>query len=101
MLPKGIKLKNKFSVYSYPFSHKHFPVSFKTLISSTMISINDKTYSLTNAQSLTDLFSSLNMDVAKGVAVALNNKVIPRTEWNNYIVNKNDKIILIKATQGG
>jgi sulfur carrier protein len=66
-----------------------------------MIYINDKTYPLENPQSLTDLFSILNIEVTKGIAVALNNKVIPRIEWNNLMIKPNDKIILIKATQGG
>jgi sulfur carrier protein len=66
-----------------------------------MIYINDKTYALDKPQSLSDLFISLKMDVSKGIAVAINNKVMPRNDWDNSIVNINDKIILIKATQGG
>lgn len=66
-----------------------------------MIYINDKTYPLEKSQSLSDLFISLKMDVSKGVAVAINNKVMPRIDWDNSIVNINDKIIMIKATQGG
>ena len=66
-----------------------------------MIYINDKGHAFEQTQSLTDLFHTLNLDVAKGVAVALNNKVIPRIEWSNCMINRNDKIILIKATQGG
>jgi sulfur carrier protein len=66
-----------------------------------MIYINDKAYSFDQAVSLSDLFLSLQMEPGKGIAVALNNKVIPRTEWNKCLVNENDKLILIKATQGG
>ena len=66
-----------------------------------MVYINDKTYPLEKPQPLSDLFVSLKMDVNKGIAVALNNKVMPRSDWNKSIVNTNDKIILIKATQGG
>ncbi len=66
-----------------------------------MIYINDKSHPFEKEGSLSELFQSLNMDITKGIAVALNNKVIPRAEWGNNSVNKNDKIILIKATQGG
>ena len=66
-----------------------------------MIYINDKTYPFEKSQSLSDLFISLKIDVSKGVAVAINNKVMPRIDWDNSIVNINDKIIMIKATQGG
>ena len=66
-----------------------------------MIYINDKEYIFKKAQSLTDLFQAVQMNVTNGIAVAVNNKVIPKTDWNVYLVNQNDKIILIKATQGG
>jgi sulfur carrier protein len=66
-----------------------------------MIYINDKAYSFEKSQPLSDLFCTLKMETGKGVAIALNNKVIPRVEWNTCIINDTDKLILIKATQGG
>ncbi|RXK80765.1 sulfur carrier protein ThiS [Filimonas effusa] len=36
-----------------------------------------------------------------GVAVAVNNTVIPKTQHDSYIVQPNDTILIIKATQGG
>ncbi len=44
---------------------------------------------------------SLNMPNTNGIALAVNEKVIPKTEWNNFQLNDNDKILIIKATQGG
>lgn len=66
-----------------------------------MIYINDKTYDFVQTQSLDDLLRTLKIDIGKGVAIALNNKVIPRAEWVSCQINLNDKLILIKATQGG
>lgn len=40
-------------------------------------------------------------DRQKGVAVALNQSVVPRTEWNSKAIAPNDRILIIKATQGG
>lgn len=37
----------------------------------------------------------------KGIAIALNEEVIPKTNWNTTYLKSNDKIIIIKATQGG
>ena len=37
----------------------------------------------------------------KGIAVAVNNAVIPKTEWATKTLNENDKITIICATQGG
>ena len=66
-----------------------------------MIYINDKAQAFEQEQTLIELFKNLEMDIAKGIAVAINNKVIPRSEWSKFKVNKNDKLLLIKATQGG
>jgi len=37
----------------------------------------------------------------KGIAVAINNSVIPKTDWDNYILSPTDQILIISATQGG
>lgn len=37
----------------------------------------------------------------KGIAVAVNNFVIPRSDWNSYPLKPNDQILIISATQGG
>jgi sulfur carrier protein len=37
----------------------------------------------------------------KGIAVAVNNSVIPKATWANKILQENDKITIIRATQGG
>lgn len=66
-----------------------------------MISINNKQYPHTENKNLSDLFASLDIIAEKGVAVAVNEEIVPKSEWNNCIIKKQDKIILIKATQGG
>ena len=37
----------------------------------------------------------------KGLAVAVNNSVIPKTDWDNYTLSPTDQILIISATQGG
>lgn len=37
----------------------------------------------------------------KGIAVALNNLIIPLPVWAETILNNNDSILIITATQGG
>jgi sulfur carrier protein len=36
-----------------------------------------------------------------GIAVAINNNVIPKSNWNNQLVSESDDILIISATQGG
>lgn len=37
----------------------------------------------------------------KGIAVALNNRIIPQSFWAETILNDKDSILIITATQGG
>ncbi len=37
----------------------------------------------------------------RGVALAVNNKVVPRTAWAETMLNENDNVTIIKATFGG
>ncbi|MCS3867197.1 sulfur carrier protein [Chryseobacterium ginsenosidimutans] len=37
----------------------------------------------------------------KGIAVALNNRIIPKSFWAETILNDKDSILIITATQGG
>lgn len=54
---------------------------------------------------LTNILKLLSEEVklpsVKGVAIAINNQVIPKSEWENYSIQENDKITIIRATQGG
>lgn len=37
----------------------------------------------------------------KGVAIAVNNKMIPRTQWAERVLQANDSLVVIKAACGG
>ena len=37
----------------------------------------------------------------KGVAVALNNELVPREEWGVHVVKDGDEIVILKAFCGG
>ena len=36
-----------------------------------------------------------------GIALAVNNRIIPRAQWEQYTLNPNDDLIIIKAVCGG
>ena len=52
-------------------------------------------------KNISELIHSLNMLHTNGIALAVNSKVIPKSEWKKFLLTDNDKIIIIKATQGG
>ena len=36
-----------------------------------------------------------------GIALAINNTVIPKSDWNSHLIQETDDILIISATQGG
>lgn len=38
---------------------------------------------------------------AKGIAVALNNAIVPRSQWLHSMLKQNDQVLIITATKGG
>ena len=38
---------------------------------------------------------------SSGIAVAVNNRMVPRAEWEHFVLNENDELIIIKAVCGG
>lgn len=56
------------------------------------------------AQSLPSLEALMHLEVpgkTKGIAVALNDRVVPRREWADTVLRDNDTILIITAAQGG
>lgn len=53
------------------------------------------------ATTLLELLTEKDLDKKRGIAVALNNEVISRSNWNKTELKDNDKILIITATQGG
>ena len=63
--------------------------------------INQQTYSLPERGTLTDALSLLGIDEADGIAIAVNEVVIPRKEWAGSLLQGGDRVFVIRATQGG
>lgn len=63
------------------------------------IDINNKPYD-TEAKTLDELAAQLELP-AKGVAMAANNRMIPRNEWTTTPLEEGMKIVIIKAACGG
>lgn len=54
----------------------------------------------TKADTLLELTRELALP-AQGVALAVNNRMIPRTEWEKQSLNEGAQIVIIKAACGG
>lgn len=54
----------------------------------------------TTATNLTLLAEQLQLPLA-GIAIAVNNKMVPRPEWSVFSLQENDQLVVIKAACGG
>ena len=63
--------------------------------------VNNNPINLTAVATLHQVLEQQQLHQQRGIAVAVNNHVIPKTEWQQQVLADNDKITIIKATQGG
>ncbi len=65
------------------------------------ITVNQQTYQVTDVCNVQQMLAIVFDAQPKGIAVAINQAIIPRVNWDNQILSPNDQIVIIKATQGG
>ena len=65
------------------------------------IYVNNKLHEIITQSRITNALETLNITAQKGIAIAVNNNVIPKADWESYELQEEDKVTLIKATQGG
>jgi len=65
------------------------------------IKLNGQTVNLTQSVSLKLFLEQNNLANTSGIAVALNQSVVQRENWDAIELKDTDEIIIITATQGG
>lgn len=67
------------------------------------IVVNGDENRVENGSTLADLLESVNIDIenTRGIAVAVNDEIIRRTDWNKRELNAGDSVELVTARQGG
>jgi sulfur carrier protein len=65
------------------------------------ISINNQKQTVAEHTSLQAIVNAQLGEKQKGVAVAVNSTVVPKSNWESHTLKSNDTILIIKATQGG
>lgn len=65
------------------------------------IRINDQPRDVAPGATLLDLLRELALAERKGVAVAINDTVVPRATWPKHGLAESDRVLVIQATQGG
>ncbi|MDN3654109.1 sulfur carrier protein ThiS [Ferruginibacter paludis] len=65
------------------------------------ITFNNHTQQIQERSSVQIILNDLIGEKQKGIAVAVNETVVPKTQWDSYVLQTGDKVLVIKATQGG
>ncbi len=66
------------------------------------IKINGESVQIAEKMSLEEfVIMRLNKKEPRGIAVAVNDMIVPKSKWNETAVNENDSIEIVHAVQGG
>ncbi len=65
------------------------------------IILNQQTTQIPETFSVQQLLQSLFPGIQQGIAVAVNQTIVPKAKWPQHVLQPQDNVLLIKATQGG
>lgn len=65
------------------------------------ITFNNHIQQIQERSSVQIILNDLIGEKQKGIAVAVNETFVPKTQWDSYVLQTGDKVLVIKATQGG
>lgn len=63
--------------------------------------VNNKLYAVQPHTTVAGLLQFIQLSSEKGIAVAVNNLVVPRLQWDQRALQPSDNVTIIRATQGG
>jgi sulfur carrier protein len=66
-----------------------------------IVFVNDEPLEFSIAPTLIEIFEHQSITEMRGLAIAINEEVIPRVLWSETNLQANDRLMLIRATQGG
>lgn len=64
------------------------------------VQVNNKEVEIFPTSTITQLTAQLELP-AQGIAIAVNNQMVPRNEWERFSLQENDNLVIIKAACGG
>jgi len=65
------------------------------------ITINQQHHQLEESCSVAQMLEVVLSGETKGIAVAVNQSIITKSNWPDHLLQDGDQVMLIKATQGG
>jgi sulfur carrier protein len=67
---------------------------------SICITINNAAHEFSKVSTLQEILNHLAVQQS-GIAVAVNNNIVTKTEWDKVTLKTSDAVLIITATQGG
>ncbi|NRR90365.1 sulfur carrier protein ThiS [Winogradskyella undariae] len=64
------------------------------------IKVNQEDHYILENITLQEFVENLKIQT-NGIAIAINNTVVKKTDWSSRLLHNNDDILIIKSTQGG
>ncbi|MBB6236958.1 sulfur carrier protein [Pedobacter sp. AK013] len=65
------------------------------------VTINNQNHLLNEACSIEQMLALVLFSETDGLAIAVNQTIISKSDWATHALSQGDQIIIIKATQGG
>ncbi|MFT4900295.1 MAG: sulfur carrier protein [Flavobacteriales bacterium] len=65
-----------------------------------IIRVNEERVEIDELTNITQLLQQINSTI-DGIAIAINNDIVPKSKWAIQQFNNKDNVLIIKATQGG
>ncbi len=65
------------------------------------ITVNGQEQLMPPSSTVWDVLNHINQQDKGGIAIAVNDMVVPRSQWQKSQISDGDKVLIIKASQGG
>ncbi|WP_299675254.1 sulfur carrier protein ThiS [uncultured Tenacibaculum sp.] len=64
------------------------------------VKVNDTNKIFSKETTIDRMIETLQIQ-SNGIAIAINNSIIKKSDWENHILSDNDNVLIIRSTQGG
>ena len=65
------------------------------------VTVNKQRQDVPENATIPILLDKIQVTQQKGIAIAINEQVIPKAKWAKTTLNQNDNVLLIEISQGG
>ncbi len=65
------------------------------------VSVNNQPREFPEHTTVMQLIQAMGINAFNGMAIAVNNTIVRKEEWESHYLRLNDAIVLIRASQGG